>query len=163
MTEDTKYTLPEAQEMFAKSSFNGIWPVLDKEDRSELEDEEMLLRAFTSMYHWTQIGTQVQRQRGCWMISKAYQALGRGELALEWAQKCQDITEEYPQEMQDFDLAFAQESLARANALLGELEQAQTHYQSAVDLGREIADPEDREIFEGDLLGGEWYGLTTGN
>ncbi len=63
--------------------------------------------------------------------------------------------------MEDFDLAYAQEALARANALAGEQEKALHHRQQAAKLGKQIKDPEDKKIFEGDFQGGNWYQLQT--
>ena len=159
MGEDKKYTLDEAQLVFAKSSFNSIWPLLDKPDRTLDEDRDMLLAAFTSLYHWRVVGTAVQEQRGSWMIARVNQVLGRAEDALEWALRCYEITEANPAEMKDFDLAYAEEGLARAYALSGDDDKAQKHKQKAVELGDKIKDPEDKEIYLGDLQGGNWYNL----
>ena len=158
MTE--KYSLEEAHQKFAKTIFNGIWSLLEKPDRSPAEDEEMLMRAFASAYHWKQFGTEVHFQRGYWMISKVYQALGKADPALEWAHKCAEITKSHSSVMEDFDLAFSQEALARSYALAGNHEQAAVHYQRAAKLGAQIKDPEDQEIFLGDFKGGDWYGFS---
>jgi hypothetical protein len=79
--------------------------------------------------------------------------------ALEAAQQCLRITREDPDQMQDFDLAFAQELLARAYALDGQIELAQKHYLLAVELGENIKDPEDQKIFQNDLVNGKWFQL----
>ncbi len=157
---DEKYSLEEAHNKFAKSSFNGIWELLEKTSRTPDEDEEMLLNAFASAYHWKQIGTEIHRQRGYWMISKVYQALGKSSPALEWAQKCAEITREYPDAMEDFDLAYAEEALARSYAMAGERDLAEKHYQQAAELGGQIQDPEDQQIFLADFEGGDWFGFT---
>jgi tetratricopeptide (TPR) repeat protein len=159
MTEDKKITLQEAHEKFAKSTFNSIWGLLDKGDRSASEDEDMLLSAFASLYHWKQIGTDVHLQRGYWMVSKVYHTHGDADKALSWAIKCSEITEKSAGEMKDFDLAYAQEGLARAYLLTGDLEKAKIHYKSAVKLGEKIKDPEDKRIFDGDIQAGNWEEL----
>lgn len=162
MSEEKKLTLTDAQLRFAKSAFNSIWELLDKTDRSPRDEEDMLLGAFASLYHWKQVGTDVNLQRGYWMLSRVYQVLNQGETALEWALKCQEITENNPAEMEDFDLAFAQEALARAYALAGDLDRAKEHYDLAADLGKKIEDPEDRKIFMKDLMGGDWHQFSPG-
>lgn len=154
-----KITLDEAQEKFAKSCWNAIWPLLDKTDRTPSEDEELLLYAFTSLYHWKQIGTVVNLQRGYWMISKVYQVLGKAEPAQAWAEKCARVTSDFPTAMKDFDLAYAEEALARSYALAGKLEPAREHHRQAVKLGKQIKDPEDKKVFLGDFEGGDWFGL----
>jgi hypothetical protein len=61
--------------------------------------------------------------------------------------------------MQDFDLAYAEEGIARALAIVGRLEQAKQHYDKAKTAGEALVDDEDREIFMGDFGSGDWYGL----
>ena len=106
-----------------------------------------------------QVGTALNDQRGRWILSRVYIALGRSKDALEQAIKCQEITESNPDEMKDFDLAFAQEGLARAYAMAGDLEKAKKHHKRASELGDMIKDPEDKEIFITDLKGGDWFNL----
>jgi tetratricopeptide (TPR) repeat protein len=157
-----EFSLQEGHEKFAKSIFNGIWQLLEKTNRSTEEDEEMLMRAFASAYHWKQIGTEIHFQRAYWMISKVYQALGEANNALEWAQKCAEITQNYSGAMEDFDLAYSEEALARSYALLGDLDLAKKHHQRAAELGGKIQDPENRKIFQSDFDGGNWFGLSSG-
>lgn len=159
MNEERRITLLEAQGKFAKSIYNQIWNLLDKKDRTPSEDEDLLLSAYASLYHWKQIGTEVNLQRGYWMVSRVYQCLGFADQAVNWAKKCQDITERYTNEMEDFDLAFAQEGLARAYAQSGDFEQAKRHFNQAVIFGELIQDPEDKLVFEKDFHGGNWFKL----
>ncbi len=159
MSEEKKYTLDQAQLEFAKKSFNSIWSLLENPQRTQDEEREMLLAAFTSLYHWRKAGTAVHEQRGSWMISRVYQTLGNPEGALEWAQRCLEISEDFPSEMEDFDLAYAQEALARAYALSGNQEKAQEHWTQASNLGKQIKDPDDQRIFLEDFKSGPWYHL----
>lgn len=159
MSQEELFTLSQAQLKFAKSTFNSIWGLLEKPDRTPEEDREMLLAAFASLYHWKKAGTEVHEQRGSWMISRVHLTLGNKEGALEWAHRCQEISEKYPGEMEDFDLAYAQESLARAYAFSGIQLEALLHWRQAKDLGNNIKDPEDKKIFMGDFQGGTWYDL----
>ncbi len=61
--------------------------------------------------------------------------------------------------MQDFDHAFAFESIARANALAGNNEAAAKYRRLAAEAGEAIRDPEDKAIFVSDFNGGNWYGV----
>jgi hypothetical protein len=61
--------------------------------------------------------------------------------------------------MMDFDLAYAEEGMARALALVGRLEDARPHYEKAKAAGEGLLEAEDREIFLGDFGSGDWYGL----
>jgi len=156
MNDEKKFSLEEAQVVFAKSISNGIWGLLEKTSRSAHDDEILLLSAFASLYHWRQFGSHVHFQRGYWMISKVYHVLGHPDQALLWAKKCQAITDDQSSDMEDFDLAYAQEGLARAYALNGDLDQAEFHYQKARSLGEAIADLEDKKIFLDDLQANDW-------
>jgi len=159
VSKDQLYTLSEAHQHFAKSSFNRVWELLENKARSPEEDQEMLLAAHASLYHWTKAGTAVHYQRGSWMISRVHQALREPEPCLAWALQCLEITEDHPSDMEDFDLAYAQEGLARAYALAGDQEKALRHWQQAAELGEKITDPEDRKIFLADFKAGNWYQL----
>lgn len=163
MNQEDKYSLEDAQLKFAKSIWNKIWQLLEKEDRTASENEDLILSAFASLYHWKQVGTEVNLQRGYWMLSRVYQTLGDAAQSLDWALKCLEITREHPAVMQDFDLAYAQEGLARSYALSGDLSKAGEHFRAAVNQGQQIADPEDREIFQGDLNSGNWYKYKPGS
>jgi len=157
MNEEIRLTLLEAQEKLAKSIYNGLWELLEKEDRTPSEDEDLLLGAYSSLYYWKQVGTTVNLQRGYWMISRVHLTLENKDDALAWALKCLALTEKNTEKMEDFDLAFAQESLARAYALAGDLERAKNHYRQAVALGEKIQDPEDKKVFVNDLTGGDGF------
>jgi hypothetical protein len=157
MKDEKRFTLPEAHREFAKLTNYQTWDLLEKQDRTLEENRELLLAASASLYHWLQIGTAVHAQRGHWLLSRVNVVLDRTLDALEQAQICQEITTKYPDEMEDFDLAFAQEALARSYALAGDLDTAKKHRQLAEELGKVIQDPEDKKIFINDLQGGNWF------
>ena len=159
MSEEKRYTLPHAQLEFAKTIFNSIWGLLEKSDRTPEEDRDILLAAFASLYHWKRAGTAVHEQRGSWMVSRVYLTLEKGKDALAWARRCFEISDGHPFEMEDFDLAYAQEALARAYAQSGDQEKALKHWNRAAKLGERIEDPEDKKIFIEDFQSGSWYNL----
>jgi hypothetical protein len=61
--------------------------------------------------------------------------------------------------MKDFDLAYAYEAVARANALAGNRDEAARYLQLARESGQAIGDAEDKSTFLGDLNGGNWHGF----
>ena len=159
MSETEKYTIQEAHEKFAKT-FNGrVWELLEKSNRSQGEDEEILIALCASVYHWRQVGTVVHEQRSQWLFARVYASLGEPDKALKHARACFEITKSKPAKLQDFDIAYAQEGLARAYAQMGEVDLAREHFEKAKAAGEAIANPEDREIFMGDFNTGNWYGL----
>lgn len=159
MNDQERYSLEEAQEASAKR-FNGrVWELLETDARRAEEDEELILAQSASLYLWRQVGTVVQEQRGQWLFSRIYAVLERPQEALDHATKCMAITESNRAAMEDFDVAYAHEALARAHALLGNEEIANRHFQEARRRGEAIADPEDREIFMRDFRSGDWPGI----
>jgi tetratricopeptide (TPR) repeat protein len=159
MSATERYTLEEAQIEFAKRTNGQVWKLLEKTDRTPAEDEEMECAAFASLYHWLQAGTQVHHQRGEWLIAHVYTILGEAESALKHANRCLELTEAYKNQMEDFDIAYAYEGMARANALSGNREAAEKFLGLAESAGEEISDAESKKIFMGDLNSGAWHGI----
>ncbi len=119
----------------------------------------MLTAAYASLYHWSHVGTHANLQRAHWLVSHVWLELNQPRQSLSHAERCMKITSSHSQEMKDFDLAYAHEALARANAHLGDTELARRHLSKARELGEQILDDEDRGIFMDDLKGGNWAGV----
>jgi hypothetical protein len=159
MDETKTYTANEAHKYFAQSINGRVWELLQKPDRSPSEDDEMLHAAHACTYHWKFVGTAVQQQRGEWLISRVHVVLGHGNEALRHAQLCFELTESNRNLMKDFDIAYAFEGMARAQAMLGDHRIAKEFLVLAEQAGEAIADEEDRSIFMGDFDIGPWFGL----
>jgi tetratricopeptide (TPR) repeat protein len=134
---------------FAVECFNVTWALLEKEDRTPGEAEEMIHAAHAARFHWGKIGMAVNFARGEWQIARVYATLGRGEPALHHAQRCLATCEEH--HIGDFDLAYAYESLARAYAIKGRPLEATRYLQLAGEAGEEIVNRADRDALLGDL------------
>lgn len=159
MAQETTFDLNEAHKYFAHSTNSRVWELLQKTSRSQAENDEMLHAAHTCTYHWRFAGTAVHQQRGEWLISRVHAVLGHGNEALRHAQRCFELTEANRELMQDFDIAYAFEGMARAQALLGDHKMAEEFLVLAQQAGNAIANEEDRSIFMADFDGGEWYGM----
>ena len=159
MTEPEKFTLEAAQKEFAKKTNGRVWQLLGQATRTSAEDDEMLLTAQASLYHWQQAGTAVHAQRGHWLLAHVYTLLGDSALALKHAARCLEIAEGHPAEMEDFDIAYAYEGLARANALGGNTAEAKVYFDLAKAAGEKISDREGKDIFLGDFQIGPWFGI----
>ncbi|MCX6086075.1 MAG: hypothetical protein NTX94_06540 [Caldiserica bacterium] len=160
MDDKKLYTLSEAHEEFARQLNGEVWELLDATDRSSVNDERMLYAAWASAYHWLIAGTAVHHQRAEWLLSRVYTVLGDAPAALAHARRCMELTEKSPGEMAPFDLAYACEAIARASALAGDGHEATRYLELARESGTRIINTEDRQIFEGDLKGGDWFGIT---
>ena len=146
---EEKYTLEEFHKKVAIETNNSIWPVLDRKTSTDAQLEEALHAAHASRYHWSKVGTAVNLVRAEYMISRVYCAMKRGEPALFHAQRCLQITKE--NNIGDFDLAFAYEVMARANAVAGKKSDCKKYYELAKTAIDQIKDSEDKKICESEL------------
>jgi len=149
-------------EKFAKESFNKTWDLMEKENRTFEEDNEMVHTAHTSRYHWgvlvsNELGKPVNLQRGEWQIARVYTIVKRAEPALHHANLCLKITEE--NKIGDFDLAFAYEALTRASALAGNKKGYTKYFKLAEEAGNKIKKKEDKDYFFEELNGGNWFNI----
>ncbi len=159
MSDATNYSLEQAQNKLAKIYFNKVWDYLEQTDRSPADDEAMVHAVHTSCYLWMQIGTPLNHQRGEWQVARVYSVLGLADSALRHANRCLELTQKHQELMQDFDIAFAYECVARANAIAGNAETANKYISLAEAAGEEIKDKDDRKVFIDDFNGGPWQGI----
>ena len=154
--EETLMTEPNVLEAdhrtLAVSLFNDCWRLLEKERKPE-EDDELLHGAHASAYHWLKApeGEPKNRARAEWMCSRVYAVLGRAEPALHHAQRCLEIVEALAAAMDDFDLPFAYEALARSHRASGDADEASRYERLAREAADAVSDAEDRELVLSDL------------
>jgi hypothetical protein len=134
--------------------FNDVWRLLNKSDRTPDEDDELLHQAHASAYHWLKAPEcePKNRARSEWLCARVYAVLGRGEPALHHATRCLEITEQHADNVEDWDLPFAYEALARAHGVAGDAGESRRYAELARESGESIADPEDREHFDAELV-----------
>jgi DNA-binding transcriptional MerR regulator len=131
--------------------FNKTWTFLDMENRTRDEDDEMLHCTHASAYHWFHAGTQANRARSEWQCSRVNAVLGRPEAALAHAERCLELVEGAPEQMEEFDLPAAYEALARAHMVAGNQAEAKRCYDLGVAATAKIEEEEDRQIIEKDF------------
>lgn len=149
MTAEHKATEQESHRKFAVDLFNLVWDLLDKEERTKEEDDRMLHAAHASRFHWGEIGTPLEFERGEWQISRVHAVLNRPQAAIYHAQRCLDICR--ANQIGDFDIAFAYEALARAYAIAGESEKSREYVRLAEHAGEQIEDEGNRKYFLSEL------------
>lgn len=158
MSDEKQYSLSEAHKYFARTLNGEVWSLLGNANRNAADDSRMVAAAFASYYHWLHAGTQVNAQRGEWIISRVYASLHQPALALRHAEACMALTEANPELMADFDRVYALEAMARALALSGRVDEARRIFSDAMAQAEAVADPEDRKIVLDDLAWGDWNG-----
>jgi hypothetical protein len=139
----------ELHKKLAIDLFNLTWSLLDKKDRTPEENDKMIHAAHASRFHWGEIGTPLEFERGEWQISRVYSILKRSEPALYHAKRCLEICEK--NSIGDFDIAFAYEALARANAVAGQKAQCEENLKLAREAGQQIKKEEDKNYFLSEL------------
>jgi tetratricopeptide (TPR) repeat protein len=123
--------------------FNEVWRLMETRE----DDERMLHAAHASAYHWSEAPEcePKNRARSEWQLSRVYTVLGRAEPAIHHAQRCLEICEANGDNIEDWDLPFAYEALARAHRVAGMNREAAGYKQKAQEFGDEIRDQEDRD------------------
>ena len=133
----------------AVESYNHCWGLLERNDRSQQEDIDILTCAFASRYHWSFAGGPEQWATSDWMVSRSAAAIGEGSLSLTFALRANDAVQEF--DAPDWLVASAAEGLARAYAALGSEQNRDAWIHSAENLVEAIADQEDRALIASQL------------
>lgn len=141
--------LAEAHRTFSAECFNRTWEQMEQPERSPVDDEQMLLTALASLWHWTQRSdcTAQNLSIGCWQVSRVYSLLGQAENARRFGERCLQHSGGLP----PFFQAYAHEALARAAMIAGDKPLLDAHVSAARNLAAEVAQREDRTLLELDL------------
>ena len=132
--------------------FNKTWTLMEKDDRTADDVDEMIHMAHASAYHWLQVGTRANRSRSEWHCSRVHVLAGQVEQALYHARRCHEIVEANEDgSMEDWDLPAAYEALARAHLAAGDASAARHWSELGRAATREIADEDDRKTIEADF------------
>ena len=144
--EDTKI-----HQRFSVECFNAAWDLLESHQRSFDEDEEMLRRAMTSVWHWTQRPdcTQQHLAVGYWQVSRIHAVLGRADEARRYGEL--SLAAGSGEDVAPFALAYAFEALARAEGVAGNTEVRDQHIARARDVVETLSDAEARQMVLDDL------------
>lgn len=109
----------EIHRKMATELFNSTWDLIEKKDRTELENDAMIHAAHASRFHWGMVGTPTNFARGEWQISRVYSIVDRPAPALIHANKSLAYCLE--NQLSNFDTGFAYEAAARAFAIKGDM------------------------------------------
>jgi hypothetical protein len=125
--------------------FNGTWRLIESRE----DDDLMIDCAHASAYHWA-VAPECKpenRARSAWLLARVYAVAGRCEPALHHARRCLELCEQNG--LDDWDLAFAYEALARASAASGDSNAVRRFAELARAVP--IVDADDRAQLDGDL------------
>lgn len=130
---------------FAMECNNKAW-ALAVVERSREEDLDMLNTAHASLYHWTLVGTQLNKVRAKMLVAEVHSLLGCGESACSLAS---EVSEYFSNNKSpDWEMAYVATIDAHAASVAGDGERHRVSYLRARKLLDAIADPEDRAVVE---------------
>ena len=133
----------------AIDTFNAVWELMDKKDRTYEETLRMLHTAHASAFHWSFAGGAVNQARGEWQVSRAYCEAGMPDPALYHASASLAIGE--TNSIGDFDLTFAYEAVSRALKLSGDDEESRRYLHLCRESAKEIGSEDDRNYLLSEL------------
>jgi hypothetical protein len=146
-----------AHRRFAPVCFNRAWELLDKADRSDAENEELLVIAHASLWHWLQRpeATKENLSVGHWLVSRVSSVCGLTDSAVLHAQRAIGFSES----LSPFYRAYAYEALARAFSSLPQSTSrtgrspvsAEDALRTAKEFARTVTDPEEQKLLTSDL------------
>jgi hypothetical protein len=105
--------------------------------------------AHASRFHWGEIGTPGELERGEWQISRMYTVLNRPQSAFWHAKGCLEICKE--DNIRDWDIAFAYEAMARACAVAGQKAECKNYLELANKAAEQIKEKGDRDYLLSEL------------
>lgn len=130
--------------------FNETWDLIEKKPRTVDEDSQMLEKAYASLYHWRQIGTKLNQARGFWQVSRVHSILGHGDAAYFYGVSGVELCE--AEGFGDFDLAFAYESVARAEKCRKNIDSMSAWFERGLAEAENIEKDEDKKYFISELI-----------
>lgn len=140
----------EKYKKLAIESFNKTWQYIDKENKTSEDIEEMIKLAHSSRHYWVKAGgTELNKQRGDWMISHVYCLTGNGKEALVYAKKCYDRT--IKENFKDFDLVFAYEAMAHSYKVLNDDSNKDIYLKKGYEAIEQVEKKEDKDYCKSQL------------
>ena len=131
------------QKRFAMDTNNRAWD-LAVVPRTPAEDREMLDAAHASAWHWSAIGTELNRMRATMLLAEVHAQLGHGASAFGFAQEMHNYFTSH--DTPDWEIAFTHAIYAHAASVAGASAVHRRAYENAIAAIAAIADDEDRAI-----------------
>lgn len=126
---------------FAAAANNRAWD-LTLQLRDAAEDREMLNAAHASAWHWSKVGTELNRTRATMLLAEVHALLGLGRSALAYAEEMRGYL--LGTQSPDWEMAFVHVIYAHAASAAGETEKHRTSYARAVAAVAAVSSEEER-------------------
>ena len=110
---------------FAAAAFNHAWDLIDLKTRTDDDVRQMLDAAHASSWHWRHRDDATAQNRSIadWQLSRVHALAGNGAMALDYGNLSLVTANETGL---PFYISYAYEAIARANWVLGNLDDART-------------------------------------
>lgn len=131
---------------FAIECNNRAWRLSEQRARSRAEDAEMLHAAHAAAFHWSKVGTELNKSRATMLLAHVHALLGIGQSAKSYASQAFEYVLSH--ESPPWEVAFAHAVLSNAASAAGDHVLHAKHYDIAAKLGAALQDPEERAIFD---------------
>ncbi len=143
MAKPTEQEINNLGRYFAIEANNEFWRLSEKELSSD-EKRDILGSAFTSLYHWKQVGNDENKYLAYLALARALTINNISELAVDYATEAYEF---FLNTDQQWISAFTHAILSHAFLISGISEKAVTHYNEARKIA-ELLEPEDKQIFD---------------
>ena len=129
--------------------FNRTWELLDLEDRTVEQDDEMLAATLGQRFHWYAIGSALNKAIADWQVARVAAVLGDAELADRFARRSLALCDEH--DLAPFYRGYAHEAIARAADVMDDIQTRDQHILAARELLHLIEDDAERNMLDADV------------
>jgi hypothetical protein len=149
MAEQLQFDLTAAHKFFSADNFNKTWEYIEKKDRSQADDLNMLHAAIASLWHWSQRedATPKNLSVGYWQVSRVFSLIGQPDNARAYGL----LSLRHAESLEPFFKGYAYESLARAEMIANNRVAMKHYLEKANEMAGQVTDEEDRELLSRDL------------
>jgi len=149
---DQDADIQEIHRQLSVKYFNECWDLIDKKTKNIDDVENMLLLADASLWHWKQRTDcrPIDLSVGYWQVSRVHAMARQPEMARLFGQKCLAVGQN--SKLPPFYIGYACEALARAEMVAGNDEAAWARLTEARDNLSAIADKEQYDVLERDIV-----------
>lgn len=133
----------------APRAFNHTWDLLDLDERTREQEEEMLAATFAQRHHWYQVGDGRNRAIADWQVARVLTVLGYADMAQRFAELSLETGRAGG--LDPFVIGFAHEAIARAAASVDDIATFEEHLAAAREQLALIEDERDRDVLRADL------------
>ena len=150
MTSEPEFDTALGHKKFAAAAFNRTWDFIELKSRTDDEVRQMLDAAHASSWHWRHRDDATPKNRSIadWQLSRVYALAGHGAIALDYGNLSLETALEVGL---PFFTGYAYEAIARANWVLGNLDDARAALASADEYLTQIPAEEDKALLRPDL------------